>query len=52
MDHKPLVYLNKFKTTNPRLMRWALGLQTYNFRIVHIPGKENLGADILSRLTC
>ena len=49
VDHKPLVYLNKFKTTNDRLMRWALGLQPYHFQIVHIPGTQNLGADLLSR---
>ena len=26
VDHKPLVYLKKFKDQNPRLMRWALSL--------------------------
>jgi hypothetical protein len=50
VDHRPLVYLNKFKGQNDRLLRWALSLQPYNFRIVYIPGKDNLGADMLSRL--
>ena len=49
VDHRPLVHLNKFKGDNPRLMRWALLLQSFKFRIVYIPGKENLGADLLSR---
>jgi hypothetical protein len=49
-DHSPLVYLNKAKVTNPRLMRWALSLQPYRFRIQAIKGKDNVGADYLSRL--
>ena len=48
--HSPLVYLNKSKITNPRLMRWTLSLQPYRFRIQAIKGKENVGADYLSRL--
>ena len=49
VDHKPLIYLNKFKGNNSRLVRWALALQSYRFTLVHIPGKENVGADLLSR---
>jgi len=49
VDHRPLVYLNKFKGSNDRLMRWALSLQSYKFRIVYIRGAENVGADCLSR---
>jgi hypothetical protein len=51
VDHKPLVYLNKFKGDNSRLMRWALNLQPYCFHIVHIKGSDNVGADYLSRST-
>jgi hypothetical protein len=29
-------------------MRWALSLQPYMFRIVHIPGKDHVGPDFLS----
>ena len=49
VDHKPLLYLATFKGKNDRLFRWALALQTYKFRVVHIAGKDNLGADLLSR---
>ena len=49
-DHKPLIYLHKSKVNNARLMRWALSLQPYRFRIIAIKGKENVGADYLSRM--
>ncbi|GFX54765.1 retrovirus-related Pol polyprotein from transposon 297 [Trichonephila clavipes] len=39
-DHNPLVWLNRNVSSNPRLMRWALALQPYNFRIVHRSGKS------------
>lgn len=49
VDHKPLIYMHKLKGSNSRLMRWALALQPYRFRIVHIRGCDNLGSDFLSR---
>jgi len=49
-DHQPLLYLNKAKVANARLMRWALALQPYSFRIEAIRGSENVGADFLSRV--
>ncbi|GFW70378.1 transposon Tf2-9 polyprotein [Trichonephila clavipes] len=39
-DHNPLVWLNRNVSSNPRLMRWALALQPYNFRIVHRSGEK------------
>ncbi|GFW35729.1 retrovirus-related Pol polyprotein from transposon 297 [Trichonephila clavipes] len=48
-DHNPLVWLNRNVSSNPRLMRWALALQPYNFRIVHQSGKSYKNADSLSR---
>ncbi|GFX86639.1 retrovirus-related Pol polyprotein from transposon 297 [Trichonephila clavipes] len=47
--HNPLVWLNRNVSSNPRLMRWALALQPYNFRIVHRSGKSHKNADSLSR---
>ena len=38
------------KVLNPRIMRWAMKLQPYRFGIVAIRGRDNLGADYLSRL--
>ncbi|XP_053406187.1 protein NYNRIN-like [Mercenaria mercenaria] len=49
-DHQPLTYLNKAKLSNSRLMRWALALQPYRISIRAIPGRENVGADYLSRV--
>ena len=50
-DHQPLTYLRTMKPSNGRLMRWALTLQSYNFRVIYIKGSENIGADLLSRLS-
>ncbi|GFO32571.1 retrovirus-related pol polyprotein from transposon 17.6 [Plakobranchus ocellatus] len=49
-DHKPLAYLRTGSPKNARLMRWALALQEFSFHVVHIPGSENVHADVLSRL--
>ena len=49
VDHKPLIYLNRVKGTNSRIMRWALALQPYRFQIVHVKGRDNVGPDWLSR---
>lgn len=49
-DHQPLAYLNKSKFTNNRIMRWAMYLQNYKFKIEFIKGVENVGADYLSRI--
>ena len=49
-DHKPLSYLNQAKFHNDRVMRWALALQEYDYRVEDIPGKDNVVADYLSRI--
>lgn len=48
-DHQPLQYLNRAQFQNGRLMRWALALQPYRLTIRAIKGRENRGADFLSR---
>jgi len=48
-DHKPLAYLQSAKSENSRLLRWALFLQNYKFKIEAIKGADNVGADYLSR---
>ena len=48
-DHKPLdVLLKERGHPSARILKWSLELQSYNFTIKHIAGKNN-PADILSR---
>lgn len=49
-DHQPLSYLSQAKHLNSRVLRWSLVLQEYSFRVEHIKGSENVGADFLSRI--
>ena len=42
-DHEPLKYMNSAN----RLLRWAMSLQSYTFRVDAIKGSENVGADYL-----
>ena len=51
-DHRPLIYLNKAKVANARLMRWALTLKPFKMRLESITGTENHGTDFLSRMNC
>ncbi|KAK3892603.1 hypothetical protein Pcinc_003579 [Petrolisthes cinctipes] len=49
VNHKPLTYLQTSREKNDRLLRWALNLQAYKFRVIHVAGADNIGADLLSR---
>ena len=48
-DHRPLSYLENFKGSNCRLLRWSLFLQQYKYTVVYIPGSSDHLADLLSR---
>ncbi|XP_053400680.1 uncharacterized protein LOC128557380 [Mercenaria mercenaria] len=48
-DHAPLSYIQKCKVESSRILRWALFLQCYRFKIESIKGTENVCADYLSR---
>ena len=49
-DHNPLVFVQRMKTDNQRLLRWSLALQEYNVEVRHIKGCDNVVADSLSRI--
>jgi len=48
-DHHSLTFLNTCQLLSSRLVRWAIFLQEFQLEIQHIPGKENIGADTLTR---
>lgn len=47
-DHKNLTYLNF--AGSAKVYRWKLAVQAFDFDIEHVPGKDNIVADVLSRL--
>jgi hypothetical protein len=50
-DHKNLTYWKSPWKLTGRTARWHEKLQDYNFRIVHVQGKNNTLANALSRLS-
>ena len=48
-DHQPLSFLQKANLKNGRVLRWAMILQPYRYCILYIHGRENVGADYMSR---
>ncbi|KAF9763004.1 Retrovirus-related Pol polyprotein from transposon [Nosema granulosis] len=48
-DHKALTYLWTAKNPTTRLLRWALKLQEYKFKVQYIKGEDN-ASDGLSRI--
>ena len=50
VDHEPLKYVNSAQLSNRRLMRSAMFLESYNFRVKAVKGSDNVGADYMSRV--
>lgn len=48
-DHQPLKWIQTQPHLSPRQARWMEILEEYNYTINYRPGKENTGADALSR---
>jgi len=49
-DHVALVSLLKKDAVHGRIARWQVRLSEYDLEFVHIPGRENILADGLSRI--
>ena len=47
-DHRNLLYMRK--SESKKILAWSLHLGDFSFVIEHIPGKDNVVADALSRL--
>lgn len=48
-DHAPLVWLFGMNNPASRLTKFRLELEQFHFTVVHVPGKDNVVADALSR---
>ena len=50
-DHRPLLHIvqKPFDDVPPRLQRWLVSLMPYSYSLKHIPGKQLLCVDALSR---
>jgi len=49
-DHKPLQFIFNSEKSSPKVLRWKMQLQEYNFRVEHCSGKSNVVADSLTRV--
>jgi hypothetical protein len=48
-DHRNLLYVND--KASPKVLRWKIDIQQFNFDVEHIPGPDNIVADLYSRLS-
>ena len=49
-DHRPLVFMHNMSRENARILRTLNELADFDFQIIYRPGKDNLAADVMSRL--
>ncbi|MDO8094970.1 MAG: RNase H-like domain-containing protein [Candidatus Brocadiales bacterium] len=47
-DHRNLQWMQTSNT--PKVVRWFTAMQSFNFMVEHIPGRNNRVADLLSRI--
>ena len=51
IDHSTIMYLINKPITNRKITRWFILLQEFDITIFYKPGKDNVVADFLSRIT-
>ena len=49
-DHKPLKYIFNNERCSPKVLRWKLQLQEFNFTVDYCQGTQNIVADCFSRI--
>ena len=50
-DHQPLKWLLTSNVQSPRVTRWRIRLEMFDFEVIYRRGQHNANADCLSRLT-
>lgn len=50
-DHQPLTFALGNRNYNAKLKRWKSRIEEYNCELIYKPGKSNVVADALSRIT-
>ena len=48
-DHRNLTYFRTAQKLNRRQARWSLYLSEFNVKLIHVPGKQMIQSDALSR---
>ena len=51
-DNAAVSWMRNLKKTTGQVARWLQELGTYDFTVVHRPGKRHVNADTLSRMPC
>jgi hypothetical protein len=51
-DHKPLLSFFVGEIANTKIQRWAVLLASFNATVKYRPGRNNVRADMLSRIKC
>ena len=49
-DHRPLVWMRQLVNPSPKIARWILQLEEYDFEIIYKQGKSHGNADGMSRI--
>lgn len=49
-DHQPLTGTLRLEDPHGRIARWSAELAQYDFKLKYLPGKDNIPADVLSRV--
>lgn len=50
MDHKGLEWISTHSKLSPRQAQWLEALSEFDFKIIYVPGADNMLADALSRI--
>ena len=49
-DHRPIIFLRTLNNFAPKIVRWLLQLEEYDYTVTYKEGKANSNANVMSRL--